>query len=123
MIKLYLNENIYDIIHKSVASLFEEEQQKDEFKPLFELEKGLKNNSIEEKVKIDDVTNNTELKTQDITVKFPEEENIKENTINKNDIGDNEEKEEEIINHRKYENHLEDPYSNFNNFTKKYEVN
>ena len=113
---------IKNIIHKSVASLFEEEQQKDEFKPLFELEKGLKNNSIEEKVKIDDVTNNTELKTQDITIKFPEEENIKENTINKSDIADNEEKEEEIINYRKYENHLEDPYSNFNNFTKKYEI-
>ena len=114
---------IKNIIHKSVASLFEEEQQRDEFKPLFELEKEIINNNIEEKVKNEDITNNTELKTQDITVKFPEEENIKEESINKNDILDNKEKEEEeIVNYRKYENHLEDPYSNFNNFTKKYEV-
>ena len=79
---------IKNIIHKSVASLFEEEQQKDEFKPLFELEKEIKNNNMEEKVKNEDITNNTELKTQDITVKFPEEENLKEDTINKNDILD-----------------------------------
>ena len=120
--KIFNIVKIKNIIHKSVASLFEEEQQKDEFKPLFELEKEINNNNIEEKIKNEDITNNTELKTQDITIKFPEEENIKEDTYNKCDLVDNKEKEEEIINYRKYENHFEDPYSNFNNFTKKYAV-
>jgi len=117
---------IKNIIHKSVASLFEEEQQKDEFKPLVELEKEIKKSNIEEKDKKEDIMNNTELKTQDNTIKFPEDEILKEDTINKCDIVNNKEKdeedEEEIINYKKYENHLEDPYSNFNNFTKKYEV-
>lgn len=121
---------IKNIINKSVASLFEEEQQKDEFRPLLFQEKNIKKNNeeISKENKNEYISNNTELKTQDDTVKYVEENNntLKENTINKEDNIKEKEKEinkdEEIINFRKYNNYLVDPYSNFNNFTKKYEI-
>ena len=121
---------IKNIINKSVASLFEEEQQKDEFRPLLLQEKNIK--KVEEIIKENKneyISNNTELKTQDDTLKYPEENNetLKGNTINKNDSIKEKEnneisKSEEIVNYRKYNNYLTDPYSNFNNFTKKYEI-
>ena len=113
---------IKSIIHKSVASLFKEEQVKDEFKPLFKQEKDFEVN-IRQKVKEnrnEECSNNTEIKTQDITENYFEP--LKEDYDNVNmkngveDVTDN-----EIVNYRKY-NHLTDPNSNFNNFSKKYET-
>ena len=98
------------------------EQQSDEFKPLLGLENIYRNNceNNDKENKDEEITNNTELKTQDNTTT----ENFKEDTLNKSQLIEDKEKEkeEEIANYRKYDNHLVDPYSNFNNFTKKYEV-
>ena len=117
---------IKNIIHKSVESLFEEEQENDEFKPLLKQEKEIAKNS-EDKLKenrCESITNNTEMKTQDFTVDI--KDNLKEECFNKNNTIDmktkNEEnKEDEIINYRRY-NYLTDPNSNYNNFSKKYEI-
>ena len=117
---------IKNIIHKSVESLFEEEQENDEFKPLLKQEKEIAKNS-EDKLKenrCESITNNTEMKTQDFTVDI--KDNLKEECFNKINTIDmktkNEEnKEDEIINYRRY-NYLTDPNSNYNNFTKKYEI-
>ena len=117
---------IKNIIHKSVESLFEEEQENDEFKPLLKQEKEIAKNS-ENKLKenrCESITNNTEMKTQDFTVDI--KDNLKEECFNKINTIDmktkNEEnKEDEIINYRRY-NYLTDPNSNYNNFSKKYEI-
>ena len=117
---------IKNIIHKSVESLFEEEQENDEFKPLLKQEKEIARNS-EDKLKenrCESITNNTEMKTQDFTVDI--KDNLKEECFNKINTIDmktkNEEnKEDEIINYRRY-NYLTDPNSNYNNFSKKYEI-
>ena len=117
---------IKNIIHKSVESLFEEEQENDEFKPLLKQEKEIAKNS-EDKLKenrCESITNNTEMKTQDFTVDI--KDNLKEECFNKINTFDmkskNEEnKEDEIINYRRY-NYLTDPNSNYNNFSKKYEI-
>ena len=117
---------IKNIIHKSVESLFEEEQENDEFKPLLKQEKEIAKNS-EDKLKenrCESITNNTEMKTQDFTVDI--KDNLKEECFNKINTIDmktkNEEnKEDEIINYRRY-NYLTDPNSNYNNFSKKYEI-
>ncbi len=120
---------IKNIIHKSVASLFEAEQEKDEFKPLLEQEKEIEKNTEErhKENRYEYITNNTENKTQDITEDI--KDNLKDECINKMDSIDkvetkskNEEnKEDEIINYKRY-NYLTDPNSNYNNFTKKYEI-
>ena len=117
---------IKNIIHKSVESLFEEEQENDGFKPLLKQEKEIAKNS-EDKLKenrCESITNNTEMKTQDFTVDI--KDNLKEECFNKINTIDmktkNEEnKEDEIINYRRY-NYLTDPNSNYNNFSKKYEI-
>ena len=117
---------IKNIIHKSVESLFEEEQENDEFKPLLKQEKEIAKN-LEDKLKenrCESITNNTEMKTQDFTVDI--KDNLKEECFNKINTIDmktkNEEnKEDEIINYRRY-NYLTDPNSNYNNFSKKYEI-
>ena len=117
---------IKNIIHKSVASLFEEEQEKDEFKPLFEQEKEIEKN-LQEKAKenkYEYLSNNTENKTQDNTedIKNSLKEDKLDNTDNANMKSKEEAvKEDEIVNYRRY-NYLTDPNSNFNNFSKKYEI-
>ena len=115
---------IKNIVQKSVASFFEKEQEKEEFLPLFEQEKEIKKNLEREtkENKSEYLSNNTELKTQDNT------EYIKDNL--KEDCNNNEKmkveemkemKEDNIINFRRY-NYWTDPNSNYNNFTKKYEI-
>ena len=115
---------IKNIVQKSVASFFEKEQEKEEFLPLFEQEKDIKKNLEREtkENKSEYLSNNTELKTQDNT------EYIKDNL--KEDCNNNEKmkveemkemKEDNIINFRRY-NYWTDPNSNYNNFTKKYEI-
>ena len=118
--KIFNIVKIKNIIHKSVASLFEKEQQSDEFKPLLGLENIYRNNcqNNDKENKNEEFSNNTELKTQDNTTI----ENSKEDTVNKAQLIEDKEKDEEIVNYRKYDNHLVDPHSNFNNFTKKYEI-
>ena len=99
---------IKNIINKSVASLFEEEQQKDEFRPLLLQEKNIKISyeEILKENKNESISNNTELKTQDDTVKYVEDNNdtLKGNTFNKEDNIKEKEinKDEEIVNFRKY---------------------
>ena len=109
---------IKNIIKKSVASLFEKEQKTEEFLPLFEQEKDIKKNLDREKKenKLEYLSNNTELKTQDNTEYI--KDNLKEND-NNNEKEENE--EDTIINYKKY-NYWTDPNSNYNNFTKKYEI-
>ena len=121
---------IKNIIHKSVTSLFEEEQKNNVFMPLFEQTKEIENkwDIKNKKNKNEYLSNNTELKTQDNTIKTIEDGNnnykmdiepqcYKDETLEKNEKT----KEEEIVNYRKY-NYFTDPNSNFNNFTRKYEI-
>jgi hypothetical protein len=128
--KIFNIVKIKNIIHKSVASLFEKEQQSDEFKPLLGLENIYRNNcqNNDKENKNEEFSNNTELKTQDNTIKTIEDGNnnykmdiepqcYKDETLEK----DEKTKEEEIVNYRKY-NYFTDPNSNFNNFTRKYEI-
>lgn len=113
---------IKNIIHKSVTSLFEKEQENDEFKPLAQQEKEIQD-KLEVKIKdnkAEDFTNDTEIKTQDIT------EDVKEKSKGDFDNFDTKKKDEvikenQIVNFRRY-NYLTDPNSNYNNFTKKYEI-
>ena len=128
---------IKNIIHKSVEILFKEEQEKDEFNPLFEQEKEIKKkmeekNNKSESININIYTNtNTELKTQtqDNTIKTSEDFNeLKNNNVkydkedsNFNFMDDISTKNDEIVNYKKY-NFYTDPNSNYNNFTKKYEI-
>lgn len=109
---------IKNIIHKSVTSLFEKEQENDEFKPLAQQEKEIQD-KLEVKIKdnkAEDFTNDTEIKTQDIT------EDVKEKSKGDFDNFDTKKKDEvikenQIVNFRRY-NYLTDPNSNYNNFTK-----
>ena len=125
---------IKNIIHKSVATLFKEEQEKDVFNPLLEQEKEIKKileekkNNKQNQNEIINMNTNIELKTQDNTIKLTEDldNNVKEDHINikynNKDIDkENEIKSEEIVNYKRY-NFFTDPNSNFNNFTKKYKV-
>ena len=113
---------IKNIIHKSVTSLFEKEQENDEFKPLAQQEKEIQD-KLEVKIKdnkAEDFTNDTEIKTQDIT------EDVKEKSKGDFDNFETKKKDEvikenQIVNFRRY-NYLTDPNSNYNNFTKKYEI-
>ena len=66
---------IKNIIHKSVTSLFEEEQKNNVFMPLFEQTKEIENkwDIKNKKNKNEYLSNNTELKTQDNTIKTIED--------------------------------------------------
>ena len=115
---------IKNIVQKSVASFFEKEQEKEEFLPLFEQEKDIKKNLEREtkENKSEYLSNNTELKTQDNTEYI--KDNLKEDSNNNEKMKVEEMKEmkeDNIINFRRY-NYWTDPNSNYNNFTKKYEI-
>ena len=132
--KIFEINKIKTIIHKSVKNLFAESQENDMYKPLIQQEKDFfhynneKNENIEKEKVIENnmcsITNNNEIKTQENTddltevIKEKEINNI-ENNSNSNDV--NFEKEKEIVNYKKY-NFFTDPYSNYNNFTKKFKV-
>ena len=123
---------IKTLIHKNVKLLFANYQEDDQYNPLIQLEsKKIKKEIINEENEKENGANvlstNNEIKTQENTDDFNED--IKENNIiknekenidnNSNDIAT--EKQEEIVNYKKY-NFFTDPYSNYNNFTNKYKI-
>lgn len=120
--KIFEINKIKKIIHKSVKSLFLESDD-DEFKPLIQQEKIVKEkNNLKEKNTEDKsflLTNNNDIKTQENTDDITED--FKENENSNNKSNKILEKEKEIINYKKY-NFFTDPYSNYNNFTKKYQI-
>ena len=125
--KIFEINKIKTIIHKSVKTLFTEAQEDDIYKPLIQQEKYILNNKNIEKENDDEKENklnNNEIKTQENTDDYYTEE-IKEKEKETKNIENNSnekiEKEKEIVNYKKY-NFFTDPYSNYNNFTKKFKV-
>ena len=129
--KIFEINKIKTIIHKSVKSLFAVSPENTIYMPLIQQEKEIlkeENNSNNEKnfeSKIYGINNNNESKTQENT-----EGNNTEDTKNNEIIPIKENKSNDIIiekkkkvikNYKKY-NFYSDPYSNYNNFTKKYKV-
>ena len=128
--KIFQITKIKKLIHKNVKSLFSKCQVDDQYKPLIQLENEIINKEdIYKKYenKINGNISNNEIKTEENTEEFNEE--MKEKDLNSNgneNIENNStdvvfEKEKEIVNYKKY-NFFTDPYSNYNNFTKKYKV-
>ena len=128
--KIFDITKIKTLIHKNVKSLFSICQEDEQYKPLNQLENEIinKENILKEKElenKINENITNNEIKTEENTEEVIEE--VKENDlINNENIESNStdvifEKEKEIVNYKKY-NFFTDPYSNYNNFTKKYKV-
>ncbi len=110
--KIFEINKIKKIINKSVRTLFEENNKYEEFKPLIQQEKEIKN----EFVNIEK-TNEQNIEKDSVEIEVNNEIKIKENTEGFIEI----KKENEIKNYKKY-NILTDPYSNYNNFTKKFVI-
>ena len=129
--KVFEINKIKKIIHNSVQSLFTESQNDEQFKPLIVQEKQInkdkiiqdKKNKTIENNKID-LSNNNENKTQENTVDYIEIKNENDNQKENNSFNENEKekgKDKKIVCYKKYDI-LTDPNSNFNNFTKKFNV-
>ena len=114
--KIFEINKIKTIVHKSVKSLFIEDQDNDKFKPLIIQEKYLKEVEKSNDNKGNELITNNEIKTNENTDDFTED--IKEKNINENNSTEN---IKEIKNYKKYDI-FSDPFSNYNNFTKKYKV-
>ena len=110
--KIFEINKIKKIINKSVRTLFEENNEYEEFKPLIQQEKEIKN----EYVNIEK-TNEQFTEKDSMGIEVNNEIKTKENTEGFIEI----KKENEIKNYKKY-NILTDPYSNYNNFTKKFVI-
>jgi hypothetical protein len=117
---------IKTLIHKNVKSLFSKGQEDEQYNPLIQLEKEMINKESIFKEK--EIENNENIANNDIKTEENTEEFIKcKNDFNSNENIENNstevvfEKEKEIVNYKKY-NFFTDPYSNYNNFTKKYKV-
>ena len=117
---------IKTLIHKNVKSLFSKGQEDEQYNPLIQLEKEMVNKESIFKEK--EIENNENIANNGIKAEENTEEFIKcKNDFNSNENIENNstevvfEKEKEIINYKKY-NFFTDPYSNYNNFTKKYKV-
>ena len=121
--KIFEISKIKTIIHKSVKSLFNECQEDDQFKPLMQNKNEINKESLTKEKKSENSTGliiNSENRTQGNTDEISED--LKEKDImNEDNSTDVVEKEKEIINFKKY-NVYTDPYSNYNNFTKKYKI-
>ena len=110
--KIFEINKIKKIINKSVRTLFEENNKYEEFKPLIQQEKEIKNECVNiEK------TNEQNIEKDSVEIEVNNEIKTKENTEGFIEI----KKENEIKNYKKY-NILTDPYSNYNNFTKKFVI-
>ena len=121
---------IKTLIHKNVKSLFAKCQEDDQYNPLIQLENEIINKESIFKEKEIEKKNNENITNENIiSNEIKTEENTEEFIKEKNDLNSSEnldtdavfEKEKEIINYKKY-NFFTDPYSNYNNFTKKYKV-
>ena len=127
--KIFEINKIKTIIHKSVKTLFTEAQEDDIYKPLIQQEKYIltnKNIEKEDDNEKENKLNNNEIKTQENTDDYytediKEKEKEKETKNIENNSNEKIEKEKEIVNYKKY-NFFTDPYSNYNNFTKKFKV-
>ena len=117
---------IKTLIHKNVKSLFAKCQEDDQYKPLIQLENEIINKESifkEKEIENNENRDNNDTKTEENTEEFIEDKN----DLNSNENIENNstevvfEKEKEIVNYKKY-NFFTDPYSNYNNFTKKYKV-
>ena len=110
--KIFEINKIKKIINKSVRTLFEENNKYEEFKPLIQQEKEIKNECVNiEK------TNEQNIEKDSVEIEVNNEIKTKENTEGFIEI----KIENEIKNYKKY-NILTDPYSNYNNFTKKFVI-
>ena len=110
--KIFEINKIKKIINKSVRTLFEENNEYEEFKPLIQQQKEIKN----EYVNIEK-TNEQYTEKDSVEIEVNNEIKTKENTEGFIEI----KIENEIKNYKKY-NILTDPYSNYNNFTKKFVI-
>ena len=110
--KIFEINKIKKIINKSVRTLFEDNNEYEEFKPLIQQQKEIKNGyaNIEK-------TNEQYTEKDSVEIEVNNEIKTKENTEGFIEI----KKENEIKNYKKY-NILTDPYSNYNNFTKKFVI-
>jgi len=122
--KIFEISKIKTIIHKSVKSLFSECQEDDQFKPLIQNENEINKESMNKEKESENSTDgliiNSENRTQENTDEISEDLKKKDN-MNEDNSNDVVEKKKEIINYKKY-NVYTDPYSNYNNFTKKYKI-
>jgi hypothetical protein len=123
---------IKTLIHKNVKSLFFEGQEDDQYNPLIQLENEINNKEFIYKEKEIESKKNENIVNNNDNNDIKTEENIEEFIEEKNDLNSNEniennstevvfEKEKEIVNYKKY-NFFTDPYSNYNNYTKKYTI-
>ena len=122
--KIFEISKIKTIVHKSVKSLFSECQEDDQFKPLIQNENEINKESMNKEKESENSTDgliiNSENRTQENTDEISEDLKKKDN-MNEDNSNDVVEKKKEIINYKKY-NVYTDPYSNYNNFTKKYKI-
>lgn len=129
--KFFETTKIKTIIQKSIKSLFSECQEEDQFKPLA-IQQKEEDKQIqvkiqkEEKADIENNINSFSSKEEEISTEkqiITKEEEDKKEIIKKfiNEDQNEEIIEKKPINFKKY-NYFTDPYSNYNNFTKKYKV-
>ena len=120
--KVFEINKIKNIIHKSIKSLFAESQNNELFNPLSQIQKKISKNK-----KVNNATPfyNNEMQTHENTDELSggiiEKENMTKNNSTLIIEEKEKEKDEEIVNYKKY-NYFNDPHSNYNNFTKKYVV-
>ena len=120
--KVFEINKIKNIIHKSIKSLFAESQNNELFNPLSQILKKVNKNK---KVNSEVPTCNNEIQTHENTDELSggiiEKENMTESNSTLIIAEKEKEKDEEIVNYKKY-NYFNDPDSNYNNFTRKYVV-
>ena len=120
--KVFEINKIKNIIHKSIKSLFAESQNNELFNPLSQILKKVNKNK---KVNSEVPTCNNEIQTHENTDQLSggiiEKENMTESNSTLIIAEKEKEKDEEIVNYKKY-NYFNDPDSNYNNFTRKYVV-
>ena len=122
--KIFEITKIKTIVHESVKYLFTESQESEQFKPLFYQEKENEKEKIvtKEKIKEKDYENNNTKETiNKITEIIKKEIKENENTSEDGTTDVISEKKKDIINFKKF-NIFTDPYSNYNNYTKKYTI-
>ena len=122
--KYFQTTKIKTIIQKSVKNFFDECQEDDQFKPLLQQQNNINENNKE---KINEPEQNnlistsiemvTEEKNNEISVENKSKVEEKEKI---NNCDENFEKEKEIVNYKKY-NFYNDPFSNYNMYTKNYQ--
>ena len=117
--KIFEINKIKNIIHKSIKSLFIESQNDELFNPLSQIQKKVNKNKNVNEIPSYNNEIQTYENTDELSGGILEKENITES--NSTLIIAEKEKDQEIVNYKKY-NYFNDPHSNYNNFTRKYIV-